>query len=346
MINLNIDGNRVYANMGATILEVCQENNIKIPTLCHYRNLEPFGACRICLVEVEKVPKLVPACATPVAENMVVHTFSDRIMDARKTNLELILSNHSYESIICDQNGCCELQDLAYEYHVDLSRFQGERSQYPVDDTNPFILRDHGKCILCGRCVRVCDEVQRVNGIDFLERGFSTRIGTAFDHPLDCEFCGQCISVCPTGALSSKLAKHKGRTWQLNEIVTTCPYCGCGCQLSLQLKDDKIVKISSPEDSVNEGYLCSKGRFGYDFVFSDKRLTTPLAKSYKGFEPIEWDTAYKNISERLREIKDKYGADAIAGLSSAKCTNEENYLFQKLMRAVIGTNNVDHCARL
>lgn len=346
MITLNIDGKRVYAELGATILEVCQENNIRIPTLCHYRHLAPFGACRICLVEVERIPKLVPACATPIAENMVIHTTSERIMAARKTNLELILSDHSFESIVCDQSGSCELQDLAYEYRVDIYKFQGERNKYPVDDTNPFILRDHGKCILCGRCVRICDEVQGVGGIDFIERGFTTRIGTAFNQPLDCEFCGQCVAVCPTGALSSKLAKYKGRTWQLKEVVTTCPYCGCGCQLALQLKDDEIVRITSPEESVNEGYLCSKGRFGYEFISSKRRLTTPLGKSYKGFDPMEWNEAYMRIAERLVEIKDKYGADAIAGLSSAKCTNEENYLFQKWMRAVIGTNNVDHCARL
>jgi predicted molibdopterin-dependent oxidoreductase YjgC len=346
MISLTIDAKKVYAKPGSTILEAARENGIYIPTLCYDSDLTPFGGCRICLVEVEGIPKLLASCVTPIVEKMIVYTTSERIRQARKTNLELILSDHPGDCLTCEKNGQCMLQELAYEYQVADIRFMGEQSFYPVDDTNPFIERDHNKCILCGRCVRICDEIQGVRAIDFQGRGFKTRVGTAFSRPLNCEFCGQCISVCPTGALIPKMSKYKGRQTQTEKVQTTCPYCGCGCQLILHIRAGRIVNVTSPEDGVNKGYLCSKGRFGYEFVHSDKRLLTPMAKSFKGFEPIDWPKAYELVSTRLKEIKDQYGPDSIAGLSSAKCTNEENFLFQKFMRAVIGTNNVDHCARL
>ena len=346
MISLTIDGSKIYAEPGSTILEAAQKNGIYIPTLCQYRDLTPFGGCRICLVEVEGIPRLMASCVTPAVEKMVVHTQSERIFRARKTNLDLIFSAHSGDCLTCERSGQCELQDLAYDYQLSEVRFQGEKGLTTVDDTNPFIERDHSRCILCGRCVRICDEVQGVRAIDFQERGFQSRIGTAFNRPLNCEFCGQCITSCPTGALVPKMSRFKGRQVQTEKVQTTCPYCGCGCQLTLHIRDGRIVGVTSPEDGVNSGYLCSKGRFGYDFVHSEKRLLTPKAKSYKGFKPVNWPKALEMVSSRLKEIKEKYGPDAIAGLSSAKCTNEENYLFQKFMRAVIGTNNVDHCARL
>jgi len=346
MISLTIDEKRVYAEPGSSILEAARSNGIHIPTLCQYRDLTPFGGCRICLVEVEGIPRLLASCVTPVVDKMVVHTRSERIYTARRMNLELIFSAHSGDCLTCERSGQCELQDLAYEYQLSGIRFEGEKVFPAVDDTNPFIERDHSRCILCGRCVRICDEVQGVRAIDFQGRGYQSRIGTAFNRPLNCEFCGQCIASCPTGALVPAMSRFKGRHVQTKKVQTTCPYCGCGCQLTLHVKGNRIVGVTSPEESVNSGYLCSKGRFGYEFVHSEKRLLSPMAKTYKGFKPIEWPQALRVVSSRLKEIRERYGPDAIAGLSSAKCTNEENYLFQKFMRAVIGTNNVDHCARL
>ncbi len=345
-ISLNINGKRVYAKPGSTILEAAQENDIYIPTLCHYRDLSPFGGCRICLVEVEGIPKLLAACVAPATDNMVIHTESEKIYRARRINLELMLSEHSVDCITCEKNSQCELQDLVYEFQIKDVRFGMNQRADAVDDSNPFIERDHNLCILCGRCIRICDEIQGVHAIDFQERGLKTKIGTAFNRPLNCEFCGQCISACPTGALIAKMSKYKGRHNQTDKVHTTCPYCGCGCRLVLHTKKGQIVGITSDDDAVNHGYLCAKGRFGYEYVHSVKRLLTPVVKSYKGFKGIEWPKAFNLIKNRLKEIMKEYGPDSIAGLSSAKCTNEENYLFQKFMRAVIGTNNVDHCARL
>jgi NADH dehydrogenase/NADH:ubiquinone oxidoreductase subunit G len=346
MISLSVDGKRIYAKPGSTILEAAQENEIYIPTLCYYRDLEPFGGCRICLVEVEGIPRLLASCVTPVVENMVVCTQSDKILRARRTNLELLLSEHPLDCLTCERCSKCEVQDLAYEFRISDLRFQGEQRFFPVEDRNPFIERNHNRCILCGRCVRICDEIQGVHAIDFQERGFNTLIGTAFNRPLNCEFCGQCIAACPTAALIPKMSKFRGRDYQTEKLHTTCPYCGCGCQLVLHTRNGRIVGITSTNNTVNSGYLCAKGRFGYEFVYSEKRLLTPMAKTYKELKPIEWSGVFGLVSSRLKEIKDRYGSDSIGGLSSAKCTNEENYLFQKFMRAVIGTNNVDHCARL
>lgn len=345
-ICLTINGKKVYAAPGSTILDAAKENNIYIPTLCDYRDLSPFGGCRICLVEVKGIPKLLAACVAPAADNMVITTESEKIFNARRINLELMLSEHSIDCITCEKNGQCELQDLAYEYQITDLRFGRNKRAFSVDNSNPFIERDNNLCILCGRCVRICDEIQGVHAIDFQQRGLKAKIGTAFDRPLNCEFCGQCISACPTGALISKGSRFKGRGNQVEKTRTTCPYCGCGCQLILHTRDAKIVEVTSIDEAVNHSYLCAKGRFGYDFVHSDKRLLSPMGKSYKGFKRIGWDKAIALVSDRLKEIKEKYGPDSIAGLSSAKCTNEENYLFQKFMRAVLGTNNVDHCARL
>jgi predicted molibdopterin-dependent oxidoreductase YjgC len=211
---------------------------------------------------------------------------------------------------------------------------------------NPFIERDMEKCILCGKCVRVCDEVQGVGAIDISSRGFGAKVSTPFEKDLDCEFCGQCVSICPTGALMSKQSLGKGRQKDVKQVETICPYCGCGCNLTLHVSRNEVVRVTSRQDTINEGWLCVKGRFGYSFINSPDRLTTPLIRKGGKLVPASWDEAFGYIADKLTAIKEKHGPDAIAGLSSARCTNEENYLFQKFIRAGIGTNNVDHCARL
>jgi predicted molibdopterin-dependent oxidoreductase YjgC len=302
---------------------------------------------------------------------MEVTTSTPQIEALRKTVLELILSDHPNDCMVCEKAGDCTLQELAYSYGIRENRFAGERRVYPKRDGNPFIERDLEKCIMCGRCVKVCDEVQGVEAIDFGYRGFKSKICTPYEEDLDCEFCGQCVSVCPTGALTGKLWAQKGRPGSTKEVDTVCPYCGTGCNITVHVNRNEIARITSAEDTWNEGWLCVKGRYGYKYVNSPDRLTKPLIRKVpKGrggvtqpvqesdenselqtlnselFREASWEEALDYITARLKDIKSKHGADALAGLSSARCTNEENYVFQKFMRAAVGTNNVDHCARL
>ncbi len=345
-IYISINGKEMASSPNKTILEIARENSIYIPTLCDCRNLGPFGACRLCLVEVSGIPKLVPACSTMTVAGMKIRTESEKIDKYRRLIVELLLSDHSADCMFCEKAGDCLLQDLAYQYGLKDDRLAGEKRASAIDDSNPFIERDNSKCILCGRCVRVCNEVQGVSAIGFIGRGFQTRIGTPFDRKLNCEFCGQCVDTCPVGALTSKPSKQIGRKWQTKWIKTVCPYCGCGCNLTLHIRDNKIVKVHSDSTYPNEGYLCTKGRFGYGFVHHPDRLHYPLIKKNGQHVRASWDEALKLVATKFQHIKDQYGNNSLAGLSSARCTNEENYLFQKFTRAVLGTNNVDHCARL
>jgi formate dehydrogenase alpha subunit len=346
MINLTINGNHVSVSPGSTILDAARKIDAGIPTLCHHPKLSPFGGCRICIVELKDSIRPVAACTTCAEEGMDILTSTPQLEKMRKTILELILSNHPYDCRDCDMTGECELENLARHYDAKGNMFDGERRKYEKIDGNPFLLRDMEKCILCGRCVKICDEVQGVGAIDFAYRGFKSKICPAFEEDLDCEFCGQCVSVCPSGALTGRMWSKKGTQKHVGEVDSVCPYCGTGCNITLHVKDNEIVRVSSKLNTWNEGLLCAKGRFGYSFVSSPERLKTPLIKREGKFLEVSWDEAMSHIANRLKEIKEKIGPDAIAGLSSAKCTNEENYIFQKFIRAAIGTNNVDHCARL
>ncbi|MDI6889534.1 MAG: formate dehydrogenase subunit alpha [Thermodesulfovibrionales bacterium] len=372
MVTLTIDGKKVTVRKLSTVLDAARKLDIPIPTLCHHSELSPYGGCRLCIVEIKGMARPITACTTPVSDGMEVITTSPYIEKLRKTTLELLLSDHPNDCMVCERAGDCTLQELAYFYGIRENRFEGERRFYTRKDNNPFIEREMEKCILCGQCVRICDEIQGVGAIDFAHRGFKTRICPPYEKDLNCEFCGQCVAVCPTGALTGKMWAHKGRQKDIKEIETVCPYCGCGCSLTLHVRRNEVIRVSSREDTINEGWLCAKGRFGYGFINHPDRLTKPLIRivpknsqksSARGgrsqktlnsqlstlnsqlFREVSWDEALVYVAKRLREIKDRYGPDSIGGLSSAKCTNEENYLFQKFMRAVIGTNNVDHCVR-
>lgn len=360
MARITIDDKTFDVPDHFTILEAARSAGIHIPHLCHHRKLTPFGGCRLCIVEVRGIMKPMTSCNTTVSDGMVVSTATDQIEKLRKMLLELILSDHPNDCMLCESAGDCKLQDLAYVYGIRENRYAGERRVYTQRDGNPFIERDLEKCILCGRCVKVCDEVQGVEAIDFGYRGFKSKICTNFEDDLDCEFCGQCISVCPTGALTGKLWAQKGRQHGAKEVKTVCPYCGTGCNITVHAKQNDILKITSDKKTWNEGWLCVKGRFGYRFVNSPDRLTKPLIRTrqkhgFQGhreessselFKEVSWDEALDYIAAKLKDIKEQHGADSIGGLSSARCTNEENYLFQKMIRAAVGTNNVDHCARL
>ncbi len=349
-VHLSIDGRELATTSDRTILEAAREVGIRIPSLCYEERMDPYGACRICLVEVEGARGLLPACYTTVTDGMVVHTSTEDLVNIRRTVLELILSDHPKDCMTCESAGDCELQDMAYEYGVGDTRFQGEEHRYEVFADNPLIERDYNKCILCGRCIRICREVQGVGVYDFVKRGFDSVPGIPYEKPMTespCEFCGQCVSTCPTGAIVSVPSKGKGRSWQVEKVRTTCPYCGCGCQLDLHVRDGKIVEVSSPlMTGPGEGNLCVKGRYGYGFVHHPDRLTTPLVRKDGELVPATWEEALGAVAERVSEAVHTYGPDSVAFLASARCTNEENYLLQKLARAVVGTNNVDHCARL
>ncbi|RYD02572.1 hypothetical protein N752_24910 [Desulforamulus aquiferis] len=301
------------------------------------------------MVEVVGWGSLPASCVTEAREGMVVYTESDQVTEARSTILELLLANHPDDCLTCDKAGRCSLQDFSYRYGIRKGPFLGERKAYPLDQENPFILRDMSKCILCGKCVRVCSEVVGRNVVDFSFRGFATKVATPLNCGLEeagCVFCGSCVEVCPVGALSEKQMSGRGRSWQVNSVTTTCPYCGVGCQVNLQVKGNRVVGAKSAGTGINGKHLCIKGRFAYGFIHHPERLTRPLIKRNGQFEEVSWEEALHETGSRLREIKELHGSDALAVLASARITNEENYLLGKLARAALGTNNIDHCARL
>ena len=352
MVKLTINGKTTEVPAGSSILDAAKTLDIHIPTLCHLEMEKKFNeqaaACRVCVVEVENRRNLAPACATPVMEGMVVTTDTPRTIEARKTVINLMLSDHPLDCLTCGQAGACKLQDLCHAYDITETEFPGTRNDFPKDETNEFYLRDLNKCVACRRCVMVCNNFQSTQAIGFGDRGFTTHPVAPFDKGMDastCVSCGNCVSVCPTGALQPK-SKDKFRHWEVSKTKTTCSYCGVGCEMNLLTKDNKVVGVEPVNGPANEGLLCVKGKFGYNFINHPDRLTTPLIKKNGEFVSATWDEAYDLIAGKLKETKEKYGADALAGFASARVTNEENYLFQKMVRACFGTNNIDHCARL
>lgn len=349
-VTLTIDGIQVTVDAGITVLEAARQSGIKIPNLCYDKDLTKPGACRICVVEIDGMRNLPASCVTVVAEGMVVKTKSEPVVETRKTILELLLANHPEDCLTCERTGNCRLQEYAYEYGVRQGAFAGERSNHPIDDSNPFLVRDMNKCILCGKCVRICEEKVGRSIYSFINRGFRTKVGPAMDLPLkesECEFCGSCVSICPTGAITEKMMHGTGRPWEIEKVKTTCTYCGVGCNFDLNLKEGKVIGVTSNENAdVNGRALCVKGRFGYNFIHHPDRLTTPLIKKDGKFEEASWEEAIGLIAEKFSGIKKEHSGDAMAVCTSARITNEENYLANKFTRAVLGTNNIDHCARL
>lgn len=351
MITLTVDGREIEARDGQTVLEICRSNDIHIPTLCHDPRLEPYGACRLCLVQVEGMRGFPTSCTTMATEGMLVTTRSEEIEELRRSVVELLLSDHEVRCLSCDSAGACALQDIAYEFGIEESPYPGERHRvWEGVDENQLIERDYTKCISCGRCVRICDEVQGCNVYGYTDRGFESIPNTPYATSLQaagCEFCGQCISTCPVGALTDKRSRYQARVWEAAQVETTCGYCGVGCTIEYRVKDGRIVGAAAPLDrGVNKGNLCAKGRYGWSFTHHADRLTTPLVRKDGELVEASWDEALALVADRLSATVEKHGSDSVAGLASAKCTNEENYLFQKLMRTGFGTHNIDHCARL
>ena len=354
LVTIYIDGREIKAKKGDNLLKVARENGIDIPGLCFHEKISPTGACRLCIVKIEGRPGMVPSCLVKVEEGMKVTAFDDELEETRRILLDMILSEHNADCINCDRDGDCELQDLAYRYGLSLEK----RIFSPIwkdiaqvkDESSPVLIYDSSKCIKCGRCIKACEEIQGKSVLNFAQRGINEYVvaGLGVWADSECDGCGQCVQICPVGALVEKpVYGMRLRKKDVDKIVTTiCPYCGVGCQLELWIKDNKIVKVKGADEVPNYGKTCVKGRFGLDFVNREDRLKKPLIKKDGRFVEVEWDKALDYVAKRLKEIKEKYGPDAIGGLASAKCTNEENFVFQKFMRAVIGTNNVDHCARL
>ena len=348
-ISIKINDKAYSIREGSTILEACREVGIEVPTLCHHPKVNISGNCRICVVEIEGWNTLATACVTPIIPNMVVRTHSPRVLESRMIVANLLLAAHNCDCLVCDTAGICELQDLAYDLGIESrSRmFDSFESLEEVDDSSPVLKYDPSKCIMCTRCVKACRDIQGKGIIAVLNRGADMRVGTGVNllDISDCDGCGECVQICPTGALSAKFPMGV-RSWEVEKIRTSCSYCGVGCQLDMWVHDNKLVKVEGSDIIPNYGSTCVKGRYGHTFLDSEDRLTTPLIKRNGEFIEATWDEAISHIAEKIGKIKEENGPDSIAGLSSARVTNEENYLFQKMIRAAVGTNNVDHCARL
>lgn len=347
MITLTIDGIEVTVERGASILEAAEKAGVRIPTLCHDKRLIPFGACRMCVVELKGRRGLVPACFNPARNGMEVLTQTPAVIEARKLQLQLLLRQHPLDCPVCEAGGACQLQNLVFEYDVDKLPFPRQEPKGSVDLASHLIKRDMTRCVLCGCCVRICNEVQGVNEISFVNRGIRTEISTDFGRPLDCEFCGQCVSACPVGAM---VAKHIGpiaRPWEVRKTRTTCGFCGLGCALVVETKDGSIVRVTSQyELGTNEGNLCVKGRFGFPLVQSSERLTKPLLKEGDRFVEVSWEKALDYVASCWNEIKRKRGGESLAVLGSPRLTNEEAYVLQRFARGSLGTPHLDHGAGL
>jgi NADH-quinone oxidoreductase chain G len=347
MITVTINGKEIKLEKAVTVLEAARSAGIKIPTLCWHEQLEKYGGCRLCLVEVEKMPRLQTACTLMVTDGMIVRTETEAIADVRRGILEFLLINHPLDCPYCDKAGECELQDLVEKYGPTTSRFKEKKRKVPESLQDPVIVRNMERCVVCTRCVRMCEGVQGAAAISVISRGGHSHVEPFSGGKFDCEYCGNCVSVCPVGAIMSRLHRHSYRPWQLvSETETICPYCGVGCTLVVQVRDDVIKRVVPRIGiGVNSGLLCSRGRFGYEFVGNSERLTTPLIKKNGMLEPATWEEAISLVAKRLGEIKDKEGSSAVAGIASPRCTNEDNYVFQKFMRVALGTNNIDSTAR-
>jgi len=341
MTKLKIDGIEVVIERGKTILEAAQSAGIRIPTLCHDRRLIPFGACRLCVVQQKGKSELLPSCFTPAKDGMEVLTQSPEIFESRRLQLQLILLNHPMICPRCEKEGECALQALVYEYGVEETLYPWERIPFPADDLSPLLQRDPNKCILCGRCVRICEEVQGVGELSFTRRGMKTTIDTDFHRPIQCEFCGQCMDTCPVGAITSDRFDYKVKAWELKETTTPCPYCACGCLLTIGSKEGEVKRVfSDPENGPSDGNLCVKGRFGWDFIDHPERIKSPLLRANGNFKEVSWEEALRFVAHEIETIKDQHGSESIGGLASTRLTNEEIYLFQKLFRNAIGTNQI------
>jgi predicted molibdopterin-dependent oxidoreductase YjgC len=344
VVKLTIDGRDVTAPEDSTILQAAKGAGIRIPTLCFHERLNPIGSCGLCIVEVDGDPTAVLSCNTPVSDGMSIVTSSDRLFAQRQDILKSMLVHHPLDCPICDKSGQCLLQDLVYEHGIVGVESQPPISKFTAPYTTTFLKSWPERCVLCQRCVNACTEIQGIGALSIIEGPEGKHI--AYDKD-KCVSCGECIQLCPVGALVEKKSALRWRTWEIEKTVrTTCPYCGVGCQQLLHIKDGRIVKVTGVEDAEpNKGRLCVKGRYGFDFIYSEERLKTPLIKENGKFREASWDEALDLVAKRFKQIIEESGPDALAGVACSRSINEDSYQMQKLFRAVIGTNNIDNCAR-
>jgi NADH-quinone oxidoreductase subunit G len=347
-VSFTVDGKKLTAPAGTLLIEACKTAGIEIPAFCYYPGLSLCGACRMCVVRQEKVPKLQTACTTPVAEGQVFFTETDEVVQARKSTVQILLGNHPLDCPVCDAGGECELQDMTFKYGAADSFYTEVKQHREEQQWSPVVFFDRPRCILCYRCVRVCGEGMDVWALGVQNRGVTSVIAPNGGDHLDCEECGMCIDICPVGALTSGTYRYKTRPWEMNHIATVCTHCGDGCKTTLGVRraDEgmEIVRGDNRDKSgINGDFLCIKGRYGFDFANHTERLTKPLVRQPDGkFAEVSWEAALDYAGKKLREVRDTRGGQAIGVIGSNRTTNEENYLLQKFARTVLGTNNIDH----
>ncbi len=342
MIELTIDGKKFSVEKGTTVLKAAQQNGIKIPNLCFDKRLKPYGGCRMCVVEIEGGRKLATSCGHPAKDGMVIHTNSPRVRRVRQSVLEFLLVHHPLDCPECDKAGECALQDLFFEYGKPDTRFIGEKKHAPPDIRGPLIELISNRCILCAKCVRICAQHQGRGALGIMGRGFPSVVQPAFSEILECDYCGQCIDICPTGALISKSYKYKARSWFLDERKNICPFCGVGCTLTLGIREGKILRAVGKEAvGITDGNLCGRGRFGFDYIYNENRLKTPLIKEGEEFKRVSWEEALAHIAKSLNAIKKAHGPESIGAIGSPRCTVEDNYMLRKFMETGLGSKNID-----
>ena len=346
-VTITVDGKKVTAPAGTLLIEACKHVGIEVPSFCYYPGLSLQAACRMCLVDIEKMPKLATACTVPIAEGMVVTTASEKVKQARKSMLELLLGNHPLDCPVCDAGGECELQDMTFKYGAAESRYMEGKLHKEEQQWSPVVFFDRPRCILCYRCVRVCGEGMDVWALGVQGRGASSVIAPNKQDHLECEECGMCIDICPVGALTSGAYRYKTRPWEMNHTATICTHCGDGCKTTLGVRRAEggmqIVRGDNRDKSgINGDFLCIKGRYAFDFANHDDRLKQPLVRKQGRLTPVSWEEALETVANRFREIRDADGGKALGVLGSTRTTNEENYLLQKFARVVLQTNNIDH----
>src|SRR6202050_1684496 len=344
-VTFTLNGQRIVTPAGTLVIEAAKKQGVEVPSFCYYPGVTPssVAACRMCLVEVEKMPKLQTACTLVATEGLVVRTDTPQIHKARKDMLEFLLSNHPLDCPVCDKGGECELQDMTFRYGLDHSRFAEENLHYPEEQWSPLVFYDAPRCILCFRCVRVCDEGMDVKALGVGARGVHSVILPNTSGALNCEECGMCIDICPVGALTSGTYRYQTRPWEMTYVATPCTHCSNGCKTTLSVRNNDILRANNRDQSgINGEFLCAKGRFAFDFTTNRERVRQPLVRRNDKLEPVSWEDAFEEVTRRLKQVHAATGGARLGVIGSNHTTNEENYLLSRIAHANFGTNNIDH----